>query len=293
MDMRKQQLKINDSSAKILSAYISGRFDLDKWKEYMDQCIPAAKELCLKDMQECVDAGFSWEKDFLPVLNAVSEDEEKRRKAIDTFHALTEKLEERIPGVFHRTVDADIILYLGLCNGAGWVCDLSGRTSVLLGIEKIIELGWYYKRSMAGLLFHELGHVYQAQYGRFKFDTDSMKDHFLWKLFTEGVAMVFEQELIGDSDFYQQDVNGWKDWCEENCANILASFVRDLQTMTPDDQRYFGDWVSFEGRGDTAYFLGTKFVRYMQKSDEFDHIIAYDIDTVKEKFKSFCDEVFR
>ena len=63
--------------------------------------------------------------------------------------------------------------------------------------------------------------------------------------------------------------------------------------MTPEDQRYFGDWVNFEGHGDTAYFLGTKFVRYLQKSDEFDRIIAYDIDTVKDKFNSFCDEVLR
>ncbi len=288
--MRKQQLKIYDSSAELLSAYISGRFDLDKWKAYMDQCIPAAKDLCLKDMQECVDAGFSWEKDFMPVLNAVIEDGVKRQRAVDTFRRLTEKLDERIPEIFHRSVEADIILYLGLCNGAGWVCELSGRTTVLLGIEKIMELGWIDERSMTGLLFHELGHVYQKQYGRFMFITSSMKDHFLWKLFTEGVAMVFEQELVGDRDFYQQDVNGWKDWCEENYTNILASFVRDLQTMSPEDQRYFGDWVSLEGYGDTGYFLGTKFVRFLLKSDEFDHIIAYDIDTVKERFKRFCRE---
>ena len=286
-------MRIIDTSGKITEAFDKNVFSLDKWKAYMDQCIPAAKDLCLKDMQECVDAGFTWEKDFVPVLNAVSSEEVKRRKAIDTFCSLTEKLDERILKIFRRTVEADIILYLGLCNGAGWVCELAGRTTVLLGIEKIIELGWLDERSMMGLLFHELGHVYQAQYGRFKFNTDSMKDHFLWKLFTEGVAMAFEQELIGDIGFYQQDVNGWKDWCEGNYANILASFVKDLQTMTPEDQRYFGDWVTFEGHGDTAYFLGTKFVRYLQKSDEFDRIIAYDIDTVKDKFNSFCDEVLR
>ncbi|MBP5607394.1 MAG: hypothetical protein J6X66_03890 [Lachnospiraceae bacterium] len=286
-------MRIIDTSGRITEAFDNAVFSLDKWKVYMDQCIPAAKDLCLKDMQDCIDAGFTWDKDFMPVLNAVYSEEGKRKKAVDTFRSLTENLEERILEIYHRSVEADIILYLGLCNGAGWVCGLSGRTTVLLGIEKIIELGWLDERSMTGLLFHELGHVYQAQYGRFKFDTDSMKEHFLWKLFTEGVAMVFEQELVGDSEFYQQDVNGWKDWCEGNYANILSSFVRDLQTMTPEDQRYFGDWVSFEGRGDTGYFLGTKFVRYLQKSDEFDRIISYDIDTVKEKFKSFCDEVLR
>ena len=99
--------------------------------------------------------------------------------------------------------------------------------------------------------------------------------------------MVFEQELIGDRDFYQQDVNGWKDWCEENCANILASFVRDLQTMTPDDQRYFGDWVKFNGYGDTGYYLGTKFVRFLLTEDSFDNLVKYDIDEVAAGYERF------
>ena len=57
--------------------------------------------------------------------------------------------------------------------------------------------------------------------------------------------------------------------------------------MTQEDQRYFGDWVSFEGYGDTGYYLGTKFVRYMLKDTEFDKIIEYGIRDVKERFECF------
>lgn len=50
-----------------------------------------------------------------------------------------------------------------------------------------------------------------------------------------------------------------------------------------------GDWVSFEGYGDTGYYLGTKFVRYMLKDTEFDKIIGYGIRDVKERFECFLE----
>lgn len=59
-------------------------------------------------------------------------------------------------------INADVALYLGFCNGAGWVTDIDAKTVVLLGIEKIIELDWVSVDDMRGLVYHELGHVYQA-----------------------------------------------------------------------------------------------------------------------------------
>ena len=50
---------------------------------------------------------------------------------------------------------------------------------------------------MIGLMIHELGHVYQSQYGSLSYQENSMAEKFLWQLFTEGVAMVFEQEIVG------------------------------------------------------------------------------------------------
>ncbi len=60
-----------------------------------------------------------------------------------------------------------------------------------------------------------------------------------------------------------------------------------MKSMTHETQRYFGDWVDFEGHGDTGYYLGTKLVRFMLKADSFDIIIKYDIDKVRKVFCSF------
>ena len=280
-------LRIINTSAELISAFDNGVFDLTKWKVYIDTYVPGAKEMCIADMNDCINADFSWKNDFLPVLNAVLRDTDRREKTVKSFISITEHLEQKISDRFVNSLDVDIILYLGLCNGAGWVTTINGKIVVLLGIEKIMELNWCDTDAMTGLIVHEMGHVYQSQYGVLYRKTDSMPDQFLWQLFTEGVAMVFEQEIVGDPDYYHQDTNGWKKWCDGNAELIRQSFSDDMKHMTQENQRYFGDWVSFEGRGDTGYYLGTRFVRFLLEKDDFDHIINYDFEEVNSGFGRF------
>ena len=283
-------MRIIDTSDTMLSAFTAGRFDPEAWEAYIDAAVPGAKALCLADMREVVAAGWSWEKDFLPVLDAVLRDSGRREEARRSFRAVTERLEETIVGRFGRSVDADLVLYLGLCSGAGWVTPVRGRQTVLFGIEKILELDWQGEDAMTGLVLHELGHVYQAQYGVLERQLDALPDQFLWQLFTEGVAMVFEQELLGESERFHQYDADWKGWCDAHAALIRDSFSRDRYTMTHDNQRYFGDWVRFEGRGDTGYYLGARFVRFLLRSDDFDRILSYDLSALEAGFARFLRE---
>ena len=80
--------------------------------------------------------------DVLPVVNNVLLNRDAAITANDSFVAVTDKLASNIERLFENGVETDIILYLGLCNGAGWATSLDGRDAVLLGIEKIIELNW-------------------------------------------------------------------------------------------------------------------------------------------------------
>ena len=280
-------MNIIDTSGDIGRIFEGGTFDMNAWEAYMDKWVPGAREVCSQDMQECLQSGYTWENEYLPVLKAVQVAAERFEKAVSSFKSVTEHLDERVQECFGKTVDADIVLYLGLCNGAGWVIEINGRTKVLLGIEKIIELDWCDIDSMNGLIVHELGHVYQAQYGKLYIENASPREHFLWQLFIEGVAMVFEQEVIGDTGYFHQDRGGWKEWCESHEGLIRSSFYADLDTMTRENQRYFGDWVSFEGYGDVGYYLGTRFVRFLMKADSFDRIIGYEVGRVKVGFEEF------
>lgn len=256
----------------------------------MDTHIPGAKELCLRDMEDCIGAGDSWRDDFLLVLNEVFTDLHGREKAVGSFREVTDNLDARITEVFGKNVETDIVLYIGLCNGAGWVTTVNKKTTVLLGIEKIIELDWCGIDDMTGLIIHELGHVYHTQHGLFGCDADSPQDKLLWQLFTEGVAMVFEQAVIGDNEYFHQDKNGWKSWCDKHAELIKESFSEDFRNMTEKNQRYFGDWVSFEGQPDTGYYLGALFVRHLLRHDSFDEIIKYDIQKVRNGYYGFTAE---
>ena len=136
-----------------------------------------------------------------------------------------------------KTIDVEIILYIGLCNGAGWVVTLESKTYCLLGIEKIMELKWCDVNSMYGLIYHELGHVYQNQYGVLERIFENNRHQFLWQLFPEGIAMYFEQVLVDNFNYYHQDKDGWKLWCDNNLIQIIKDFNDDLNTMTFDNQR--------------------------------------------------------
>lgn len=285
-------MNILDTTDRIAACFDADGFNIEKWKTYIDAFVPGAKDLCIADMQECVQAGFSWENDFLPVLSAVFEKPDQRSEAIRSFHTVTEHLDQRIRERFGKTVDADVILYLGLCNGAGWVTTIGGRITILLGIEKIMELNWHGADAFNALILHELGHVYQAQYGILHREFAALPDKFLWQLFTEGVAMVFEQEILKDSTHFHQYDTAWKQWCDTHFDLIRRSFAQDRMTMTEENQRYFGDWVSFEGHGDTGYYLGARFVRFLLDSDSFDNLISYDAEQVSSGFERFlrqCD----
>lgn len=57
--------------------------------------------------------------------------------------------------------------------------------------------------------------------------------------------------------------------------------------MTFDNQRYFGDWADYHGKGDVGYYLGARFVHYLLERYEFDEIISLDVDKILKLFNEF------
>lgn len=282
-------INIIDTYPKLMECFTGGTFQMDKWEAYMEEALPGASPIFLADMKDSIDnGGYSWEEDYLPVLNAVAEDAQLREQAHEAFCKATDGLEEKLLAVFGKSVDANIVFYLGLCNGAGWVTGYDGKTTVFLGIEKIMELEWCEVSDMYGLIYHELGHVYQKQHGVLDrtFNGEAAKVY-LWKLFIEGVAMYFEQALVGDFQFYHEDKDGWKAWCDANFDRIKQDFAADLPTMGFANQRYFGDWVSYMGHGDVGYYLGCRFLQFICSKYKFDDVINYDIGRVETLYERF------
>lgn len=281
-------MNIMNTYPALLAAYEGSAFCLKKWSAYINYILPDVSSLLISDMEDCLCTGkYTWEKDYLPVLNAVARNPSLREKAHASFCEATKNLEQRIYERFNKKLEIDIIFYLGLCNGAGWVTEYHKRKVILLGIEKIMELNWCGIDDMRGLIYHELGHVYQAQYGILKRQFNRNADRFLWQLFTEGIAMYFEQILVGDTNYFHQDRNGWKKWCDDHLEEIKVAFNQDLGSMTYANQRYFGDWVWYNGHNDVGYYLGCQFIHYILSGYQFDEIICFDIDEVARLYNQF------
>jgi hypothetical protein len=264
--------------------YVNKTFSIDKWKSYIELVIPNASSMFLEDIKD-----YDFNSKCLPILNNVFLNRSKIVKIGELFDQITQNLESNINSHFQRFLDVEIILYLGLCNGAGWVTDINGQTKVLLGIEKIIELNWDNMNQMIGLIYHELGHVYQKQFGILERTFNNLSDQFLWQLFTEGVAMYFEQILVGDFSYYHQDDGKWKKYYDYQLFHLKEDFIRDLETMNNQNQRYFGDWVLYNNYSDAGYYLGAKLIQFICKYIDFNEVISFSIDEVKHYYQSFIE----
>lgn len=280
-------IKIIDTLSQINSLFDNRTFNIGKWENYINSIYDKSADIFKNDLKEYLESGdYIYEKDILPIINAVYEN--VSLQILQTsFYKVTDRLNDKIKNHFDNKLDVDIVLYLGLCNGAGWVNNINGRDVILLGIEKILELNWCDEDSMYGLIYHELGHVYHKQYGEFEQHSEDNGRNFVWQLFTEGIAMYFEQVLVGDTNYFHQNKNGWLDWCEENFHQIVTDFNSDLPSMTRFNQRYFGDWVDYYGRSDIGYFLGAKFVQYLCDKIGFEQLIEMRIDEIYQEFCEF------
>ena len=283
-------VQIIDTFPQIGEVFCNGRFDLKRWREYINTIYRNTSDIFEDDLQEYIDSGsYTYEDDILPILNRV-----QGHPFLETLHTsfvrVTNGLNQRIIDCFAHELEIDIVLYLGLCNAAGWVTNINGRDVILLGIEKILELSWYDEDSMYGLIYHELGHIYHKQYGAFEQEGRNQSQNFIWQLFTEGIAMYFEQLLMNDLSYYHQNKDGWKNWCDAHFQQILMDFQADLPAMTRFNQRYFGDWVDYCGRADVGYYLGARFVQDLCSRYDFGQLIRLEIEEVTREFFRFAEE---
>lgn len=283
-------IKIIDTYGEIASLFDKNVFNSTKWEVYMNSIYPDSANIFKNEVNAYLASGkYTFERDFLPILNAVS-----NNPNLDVLHrsflTATNDIDQKIVRKFGQGLDADIVLYLGLCNAAERVTSINGRKTILLGTEKILELGWQGLNSMYSLIYHELGHIYHAQYGYLEQHSEDSKVNFVWQLFEEGIAMYFEQMLLGDLNFFHQGIE-WAQWCSSHFTQILMDFDNNLPTITRFNQRYFGDWADYYGHGDVGYFLGTKFVHWLLKTHGFEELICLDIGRVYHLYHNFIEQI--
>ena len=258
-------------------------FDISVWRKYAGEISQELPSKCENDAKN-----YDFNSDVLPVLeNALNN--EKIDFVSKNFQSVIDTLNDNLSKLFDKEPDITIILYLGLCNGAGWATTLDGKNTVLLGVEKIIELNWGDETNMRALIFHEIGHLWHKLNGNLHIPEYTKRRKGIAQLYCEGVAMVCEHILCGDNDFYHQDKDGWLSWCYKNENQIKREYLRRLDNKE-SVQDFFGDWCSYNGHSDVGYFLGCRFVRYLMKSYSLKEIANMRYGRLNKEYKKFAEK---
>lgn len=275
-------MKIINTCEKIKALFPNG-FDIAVWRKYASEISEELPSKCENDAKE-----YDFEKDILPVLG-VALNTEKIDFVSKNFQAVIETLNENLTKLFDTEPDINIVLYLGLCNGAGWATTLNSKSTVLLGIEKIIELDWGDETNMRALILHEVGHLWHKLNGNLYLPDFTKRRKAIQQLYQEGVAMVCEHILCGDENFYHQNKDGWLDWCRENENEIKKEYLRRL-VKKESVQDFFGDWCSYNGHSDVGYYLGCKFVEYLMKTYTLKEIAKLPYRKLNKEFTNFVKQ---
>ena len=275
-------MRIINTFEKIPTCFTNHVFDLNAWRKYTKEFSDELSEKCGKGAKK-----YDFDHDVLPVINNITINKERAYEANASFVAVTGQLNSKIKTIFTSDIELDILLYLGLCNGAGWATTLDGRNAVLLGIEKIIELNWQSEADMQNLIFHEVGHIWHKTYGNLYPKTESKGEDSLVQLYQEGIAMVCEQILCQDDNYYHQDQNGWLDWCRTNQAEIKREYLSRMDNNL-STQDFFGDWCQYKNHSDVGYYLGCEFVKYLMQKYSLADIANLPVNQLYKHFKTFA-----
>ena len=120
-------IKIIDTYPQIETLFDNGIFNIEKWELYINSIYANSAYIFKDDLMDCLDNGdYTYEKDVLPILNAVFDNPQ-----LETLHSsfcrITEDLNKKILDRFGCELNVDIVLYIGLCNAAGWVTTINGK----------------------------------------------------------------------------------------------------------------------------------------------------------------------
>ena len=274
-------MQIVNTYKDILKIFPCDKFDLSIWEKYANQVSALLPQKCKNDV-----INYDFEKDILPVINYALSHKEIMQSVDKSFNTATNTLIQNLHLLFNDDIQLDIILYLGLCNGAGWATTLGNRNTILLGIEKIIELSWYDIDSIQGLIFHEVGHIWHKVNGNFNSPVNSQKEKSICQLYQEGLAMVCEQILCNDNNYFHQNKNGWLEFCQKNELSLKKEYLNRLNSDSSTDD-FFGDWCSYKGYSDIGYYLGCVFIKFLQKKYSLAEIANLPCSTLLNEFEIF------
>ena len=282
-----------EMSMKIINSYdeiinllceMNGEYDLELYKKYTKKISPE-----LYDKLRIDSSSYDFEQEVLPILEQAMKEREKLAKINDSFSQVVNVNLAHVKEIIGIDLPVKIVLYLGLCNGAGWATTLDGEPTILLGVEKMIEFGWCDEEDVGGLVYHELGHIWHEAVGTMNQPTNSVREKYIVQLYQEGIAMYFEQLCAGYFITLHRREEPWWSWCTKHKHELNQEYLRRLRENACA-QDFFGDWCSYCGKSNIGYFLDYEFIAHLAEKYSLLELANLDIKTVYDEFIRYVED---
>ena len=228
------------------------------WCEHMAS-EPTLRDLCLDDYRSI---GLDPERVSVErVFSHPSYDTKRLKRCHRRVRDVLNTQAKAFRRVFGDTLDAlRMVIYHGLGNAAGWARQVEGHPTVLLGIEKIVELSWDTTERLTDLIAHEMAHVMHAVWrGDTMDDFAAQSDRdWVFRLYAEGFATHVENRFYGRKTT-QPD---WFTACLQRESSLKANYVKRVKNGE-SCQAFFGDWHEVDGVSDAGYYLGARLIHWL------------------------------
>lgn len=262
------------------------KYMINGWLNEYISTYPELRDKCINNYKE---EGFDWykialKKIFPSVKNNYKMFKQAHKNIIKQYKYVIEKFKN----VFSIDIDINIVIYLGLGNGAGWATYYQGLPSVLLGLENIVDLNWVDEDTIYALISHELCHLaHESIRGKnngiiiMEQKLKHNSDIALWNLYEEGFAQRCEQLIIGKEIYHQKEGHNWHKWCIYNKHKLCQLYLKCIEENKPV-KKFYGTWYSIEGYSETGYFLGCEFIKELQHNMNIREIALLDFEKIKQ-----------
>ncbi len=251
---------------------------MEDWYFFMEKNIPL-RTLCIRDYEE---EGIDWKQIAIEKVFSLTHNHfHTMEKAHQLLLGLIPNLEDALSTIFSMMdIDLEIILYHGLGNAAGWAEQIDETYYILLGIEKIVELGWDTTSKLQDLIVHECAHIVHEITRGSSLTPESLlfADQWIFHLYVEGFATYCEDMMNGR-------MKSSKDWYEKCVASEKELKKLFSQMLFDEDvqiQRFFGDWDKVLNLNEAGYFLGYRVIQEMMKEFSFTEIMRLGLNYIRE-----------
>ncbi len=260
---------------------VEGVPNFTDWKAYYKEL-----ELYNKCTEDYIEEGYDIKEIVNSKVFVYSEAEiDRMYKTIEIIKRKYPSIQKSLCELFEdASLDVEVVIYHGLGNGAGWADSYGEKKAILLGVEKIVELGWDSEEKLTSLMAHEFAHLAHEKMRGHNLMIYEGREGDIFRMYIEGYATYFEDNFFSRTITMPE----WVKSCKELEKELKLAYLEVLKGKR-ESKHFYGDWFTTFDIPDTGYFLGLQFVKTMLDKYSYIDIGRLTFEEIEDYLISYLE----